>query len=61
MVGTGDRLKTEALEVILEATAGSATIAQTIYSRPMAPQAAPMIHTSGSGLLDSIADATLFN
>jgi phage/plasmid-like protein (TIGR03299 family) len=49
LVGTGDKLKTEALEVILAATVGAPTMAQAIYSRPMAPAPA-----SSVGLLDSI-------
>jgi len=51
LVGTGDRLKSEALEVILQSTDGAPLMpARAIYSRPIVPQSAP-----GSGsLLDSV-------
>jgi len=42
VIGTGERLKTQALEVILESTAGS-PVHSTIYSRPVR-----------SGLLDAV-------
>jgi hypothetical protein len=57
LVGTGDKLKTEALEVILQSTNGAPLMTQAIYSRPIAPAPAP---TSG-GLLDSIISAQMFN
>lgn len=51
LVGTGDKLKTEALEVILESTNGAPMMTQAIYSRPIAPTPA-----LGAGLLDSIVE-----
>jgi hypothetical protein len=45
VIGTGERLKTQALEVILESTAG-APVHSVIQSRPMA--------TAGGSLLDAV-------
>lgn len=45
MFGTGDKLKTEALEVILQATSNNPTVGNTIYSP---------INSNGGGLLDQI-------
>ena len=51
LVGTGDKLKQDALEYILESTVGAPLVPQVIYSRPVSDRAIPP--TSGS-LLDAV-------
>ena len=55
MFGQGAELKHEALDVILETTEGNQLIQQKIVSRPAK---ASVVQSTGSKMLDDIADAT---